>query len=118
MVSQKRTVILVTHKLEYLPQSHHIVVMESGAIRHSDTYLDIETKDPSLVASWKKGQHREEEIRRKATIEECKTTKERHKLVRMLSNKVGCRASMPLVIPKTKTKRRHVSFNRLDIGKL
>lgn len=104
--------ILVTHKLEYLPQAHHIVVLDSGSIRHSASYADIEKRDASLVTYWKQCQLREEELRRKATIEECHTTKERHKLVRMLSNKVGCRGSMPLVIPKSKPKRRHVSFNR------
>ncbi|CAG2118312.1 unnamed protein product, partial [Medioppia subpectinata] len=60
-----------------------------------------------------KVRNKEQEMRRKATIEECKTTKERKSLVRMLSsNKIqaNCRNSIPIQIPKPK--RRHVSFNR------
>ncbi|CAG2164179.1 unnamed protein product, partial [Oppiella nova] len=110
---EKRTVILVTNKLEYVPKAHNIIVVESGSIKHSGTYSDIEKADPNLTAFWAKVRNKEEEMRRKATIEECKTTKERKSLVRMLSsNKIqaSCRNSMPIGIPKPK--RRQVSFNR------
>ncbi|XP_054166952.1 ATP-binding cassette sub-family C member 9-like [Oppia nitens] len=115
MLQQKRTVIMVTNKLEYIPKANHIIVLESGGtIKHSASYAEIERLDPSLTDYWTKARNKEEEMRRKVTIEECGTTKERKSLVRMLSsNKIGCRGSfqMPSAKPK-KPKRRQVSFNR------
>ena len=102
----------MTHKFEYLSHANHIIVVESGTIKHSASFAQIETRDPNLFAYWTKVRQKEEEMRQKATIEDCGTTKERHKLVRMLSNKVGCRGAVPIAIPKVKPKRRQVSFNR------
>ena len=102
----------MTHKLEYLCHAHHIIVVESRTIKHSAPYEEIEKSDPNLFNYWTNVRQKEEEMRKKVTIEDCGTTKERHKLVRMLSNKIGCRGSVPIAIPKSKPKRRHVSFNR------
>ncbi|XP_042187623.1 ATP-binding cassette sub-family C member 9 [Callorhinchus milii] len=48
-----RTVIIVTHHLEYLKEADHIIVMENGMIDAQGTYWDISTQNPDLVQIWK-----------------------------------------------------------------
>jgi ABC-type methionine transport system ATPase subunit len=100
----------VTHKLEYLPQADHIIVIESGTIRHQGCFQNIKKCDPILHDYWNKIIDREEEARRKATAEECGATKERQKLVRLLSRKVSFRGNVADAIPKQRNRR--ISFNR------
>ncbi len=100
----------MTHKLEYLSQADHIIVIESGTIRHQGCYENIKKYDPILHDYWNKMIDKEEEARKKVTAEECGTTKERHKLVRLLSKKVSYRDGVANAIPKQR--KRHISFNR------
>ncbi len=85
-------------------------MIESGTIRHQSCYQDIKKCDPILHDYWSKVIDKEEEARKKATAEECGTTKERHKLVRLLSKKVSYRGYVADAIPKQR--KRHISLNR------
>ncbi|CAH1800691.1 unnamed protein product [Owenia fusiformis] len=52
LLSQQRTVVLVTHQLQYLPQAKQVYVMKDCAITHNGTLDDIKTDDPALYAQW------------------------------------------------------------------
>ncbi|XP_078680321.1 ATP-binding cassette sub-family C member 9-like isoform X2 [Branchiostoma floridae x Branchiostoma belcheri] len=66
---ENRTVILVTHKLEYLKEADNILVMRDGHVTHQGTFSEITTEDPSLYQMWKNTissqAQQEEEERRK-----------------------------------------------------
>lgn len=49
----KRTVLLVTHQLNLLPNSDKVIVMEDNRIRIQGQLNEIETLDTNLVASWR-----------------------------------------------------------------
>ncbi|XP_071498097.1 ATP-binding cassette sub-family C member 9-like [Diadema antillarum] len=51
---QKRTIILVTHQLQYLPEADKIIVMKDGKILLQGDPDDIAAADPSLCADWQK----------------------------------------------------------------
>ncbi|CAD5112740.1 DgyrCDS1959 [Dimorphilus gyrociliatus] len=48
----KRTVVLVTHQVQYLPKADNIIAMEGGKIVAQGTYGDICDNYPHLVKSW------------------------------------------------------------------
>eukprot|EP00058_Branchiostoma_floridae_P020303 XP_002605793.1 hypothetical protein BRAFLDRAFT_58591 [Branchiostoma floridae] len=50
---ENRTIILVTHKLEYLKEADNILVMRDGHVTHQGTFGEITTEDPSLYQMWK-----------------------------------------------------------------
>ncbi|XP_078599462.1 ATP-binding cassette sub-family C member 9-like isoform X2 [Branchiostoma floridae x Branchiostoma japonicum] len=66
---ESRTIILVTHKLEYLKEADNILVMRDGHVTHQGTFGEITTEDPSLYQMWKNTistqAQQEEEQRRK-----------------------------------------------------
>uniref|UniRef100_A0A3Q2DNN8 ATP-binding cassette, sub-family C (CFTR/MRP), member 8 n=1 Tax=Cyprinodon variegatus TaxID=28743 RepID=A0A3Q2DNN8_CYPVA len=50
---EKRTVVLVTHKLQYLPHADWIIAMKDGTIQTEGTLKDIQNSDPELFKQWK-----------------------------------------------------------------
>ncbi|XP_066291926.1 ATP-binding cassette sub-family C member 9-like isoform X2 [Branchiostoma lanceolatum] len=50
---EKRTVILVTHKLQYLEESQYIVAIENGRILAQGTMDDLRQSNPDLCDSWR-----------------------------------------------------------------
>ncbi|XP_078610721.1 ATP-binding cassette sub-family C member 9-like isoform X2 [Branchiostoma floridae x Branchiostoma japonicum] len=50
---EKRTVVLVTHKLQYLEESQYVVAMENGRILAQGTMDDIRQSNPDLCDSWR-----------------------------------------------------------------
>ncbi|XP_066298154.1 ATP-binding cassette sub-family C member 9-like isoform X3 [Branchiostoma lanceolatum] len=66
---ENRTIVLVTHKLEYLKEADNILVMRDGHVTHQGTFSEITTEDPSLYQMWKNTistqAQQEEEERRK-----------------------------------------------------
>ncbi|XP_035695292.1 ATP-binding cassette sub-family C member 9-like isoform X1 [Branchiostoma floridae] len=50
---EKRTVVLVTHKLQYLEESQYIVAVENGRILAQGTMDDIRQSNPDLCDSWR-----------------------------------------------------------------
>ncbi|XP_066540491.1 ATP-binding cassette sub-family C member 8 [Hoplias malabaricus] len=50
---ERRTVVLVTHKLQYLPHADWIIAMKDGRIQAQGTLKDIQCAEPELYEHWK-----------------------------------------------------------------
>uniref|UniRef100_A0A8C8SXG9 ATP binding cassette subfamily C member 9 n=1 Tax=Pelusios castaneus TaxID=367368 RepID=A0A8C8SXG9_9SAUR len=57
----KRTLILVTHKLQYLPHADWIIAMKDGYVLREGTLKDIQTKDTELYEHWKTLMNRQDQ---------------------------------------------------------
>ncbi|XP_078024170.1 ATP-binding cassette sub-family C member 8 isoform X7 [Epinephelus lanceolatus] len=57
---EKRTVVLVTHKLQYLPHADWIIAMKDGTIQTEGTLKDIQKSDSELFEQWKTLMHRQD----------------------------------------------------------
>uniref|UniRef100_A0A8C0GNQ2 ATP binding cassette subfamily C member 8 n=1 Tax=Chelonoidis abingdonii TaxID=106734 RepID=A0A8C0GNQ2_CHEAB len=78
----KRTIILVTHKLQYLPHADWIVAMKDGTIQREGTLKDIQKSESELFEHWKTLMNRQDQELEKETIIERKTVLERKNLRR------------------------------------
>uniref|UniRef100_A0A674JF65 ATP binding cassette subfamily C member 9 n=1 Tax=Terrapene triunguis TaxID=2587831 RepID=A0A674JF65_9SAUR len=63
----KRTLILVTHKLQYLPHADWIIAMKDGYVLREGTLKDIQTKDVELYEHWKTLMNRQDQELEKVT---------------------------------------------------
>ncbi|KPM02317.1 ABC transporter sub-family C-like protein 1 [Sarcoptes scabiei] len=92
---QKRTVILATHKQEYLSKTDYLIVMDSGTILIQGTLNQVEKLDKAF--HYLRNVQRKKEITERLgqlkNLETCKTSEERNKLVRLLSKKKEFRGS-------------------------
>ncbi|XP_071961323.1 ATP-binding cassette sub-family C member 9-like [Antedon mediterranea] len=79
LLGNKRTVILVTHQLQYLPFADQIIVMKNGRIQLQGTFEEVASQDKMLYENWKKTM---KEISETETDddEDSKTKQERRKL--------------------------------------
>ncbi|XP_069823859.1 ATP-binding cassette sub-family C member 8 [Dendropsophus ebraccatus] len=59
--NNKRTTVLVTHKLQYLPHADWIIAMKDGMIQREGTLKDIQTSDPELYEHWKTLMNRQDQ---------------------------------------------------------
>ncbi|KAK2848336.1 hypothetical protein Q7C36_010018 [Tachysurus vachellii] len=50
---EKRTVVLVTHKLQYLPHADWIIAMKDGTVQTQGTLKDIQCAELELFEHWK-----------------------------------------------------------------
>uniref|UniRef100_A0AAX7UGY4 ATP-binding cassette, sub-family C (CFTR/MRP), member 9 n=1 Tax=Astatotilapia calliptera TaxID=8154 RepID=A0AAX7UGY4_ASTCA len=70
----KRTVVLVTHKLQYLIHADWIIAMKDGTVLREGTLKDIQTHDIELYDHWKTLMNRQdqglEKVRYKSAAEE------------------------------------------------
>uniref|UniRef100_A0A4W6EMC8 ATP-binding cassette, sub-family C (CFTR/MRP), member 8 n=1 Tax=Lates calcarifer TaxID=8187 RepID=A0A4W6EMC8_LATCA len=66
---EKRTVVLVTHKLQYLPHADWIIAMKDGTIQTEGTLKDIQNTEPELFEQWKTLMHREDQEFEKVNLE-------------------------------------------------
>uniref|UniRef100_A0A8C6Q247 ATP-binding cassette, sub-family C (CFTR/MRP), member 8 n=1 Tax=Nothobranchius furzeri TaxID=105023 RepID=A0A8C6Q247_NOTFU len=57
---EKRTVVLVTHKLQYLPHADWIIAMKDGSIQTEGTLKDIQNAEPELFEHWRTLMHRQD----------------------------------------------------------
>ncbi|XP_019375211.1 PREDICTED: ATP-binding cassette sub-family C member 8 isoform X2 [Gavialis gangeticus] len=73
----KRTIILVTHKLQYLPHADWIIAMKDGTIQREGTLKDIQKSETELFEHWKTLMNRQDQDLEKETIIERKTVLER-----------------------------------------
>ncbi|XP_075784195.1 ATP-binding cassette sub-family C member 8 isoform X3 [Pelodiscus sinensis] len=73
----KRTIILVTHKLQYLPHADWIIAMKDGTIQREGTLKDIQKSESELFEHWKTLMNRQDQELEKETIIERKTGLER-----------------------------------------
>ncbi|XP_076452886.1 ATP-binding cassette sub-family C member 9-like [Babylonia areolata] len=54
LVKRKRTVVLVTHHVQYLPHASQVVVMVDGKVYYQGKVGDVKKFDPDLYESWRK----------------------------------------------------------------
>ncbi|XP_033637853.1 ATP-binding cassette sub-family C member 9-like [Asterias rubens] len=75
---KKKTIVLVTHQLQYLSQADKILLMRDGAIAHEGTLEDIAAAEPDLYSGY-------ETAVRRMTESEGETDKESrtHELIRI-----------------------------------
>uniref|UniRef100_A0A4W6D0V7 ATP-binding cassette, sub-family C (CFTR/MRP), member 9 n=1 Tax=Lates calcarifer TaxID=8187 RepID=A0A4W6D0V7_LATCA len=78
----KRTVVLVTHKLQYLIHADWIIAMKDGSILREGTLKDIQTHDVELYDHWKTLMNRQDQELEKVTEHDSQTTLERKTLRR------------------------------------
>ncbi|XP_060240412.1 ATP-binding cassette sub-family C member 9 isoform X5 [Meriones unguiculatus] len=79
----KRTVVLVTHKLQYLTHADWIIAMKDGSVLREGTLKDIQTKDVGLYEHWKTLMNRQDQELEK-DMEADQTTLERKTLRRAM----------------------------------
>ncbi|XP_006121320.1 ATP-binding cassette sub-family C member 9 isoform X4 [Pelodiscus sinensis] len=79
----KRTLVLVTHKLQYLPHADWIIAMKDGYVLREGTLKDIQTKDVELYEHWKTLMNRQDQELEK-DMETDQTTLERKTLRRAM----------------------------------
>uniref|UniRef100_A0A671K841 ATP-binding cassette sub-family C member 9-like n=1 Tax=Sinocyclocheilus anshuiensis TaxID=1608454 RepID=A0A671K841_9TELE len=77
----KRTVVLVTHKLQYLIHADWIIAMKDGSVLREGTLKDIQTHDVKLYEHWKTLMNRQDQELEKTEMES-QTTLERKTLRR------------------------------------
>uniref|UniRef100_A0A8B9JES7 ATP-binding cassette, sub-family C (CFTR/MRP), member 8 n=1 Tax=Astyanax mexicanus TaxID=7994 RepID=A0A8B9JES7_ASTMX len=80
---EKRTVVLVTHKLQYLPHADWIIAMKDGTIQTEGTLKDIQNSQPELFEQWKILMNRQDQEFEK-TVAESMTVLERKNLRRAM----------------------------------
>uniref|UniRef100_A0A3Q0SWL7 ATP-binding cassette, sub-family C (CFTR/MRP), member 8 n=1 Tax=Amphilophus citrinellus TaxID=61819 RepID=A0A3Q0SWL7_AMPCI len=81
---EKRTVVLVTHKLQYLPHADWIIAMKDGTIQTEGTLKDIQNSEPELFEQWKTLMNRQDQEFEKETVAENMTDLERKNLRRAM----------------------------------
>uniref|UniRef100_A0A8C9VY82 ATP-binding cassette, sub-family C (CFTR/MRP), member 9 n=1 Tax=Scleropages formosus TaxID=113540 RepID=A0A8C9VY82_SCLFO len=78
----KRTVVLVTHKLQYLIHADWIIAMKDGSVLREGTLKDIQNNDVELYEHWKTLMNRQDQELEKDTEEDSQTALERKTLRR------------------------------------
>ncbi|XP_077196333.1 ATP-binding cassette sub-family C member 9 isoform X5 [Paroedura picta] len=79
----KRTLVLVTHKLQYLPHADWIIAMKDGSVLREGTLKDIQNNDVELYEHWKTLMNRQDQELEK-DMEADQTTLERKTLRRAM----------------------------------
>nr|XP_058924673.1 ATP-binding cassette sub-family C member 8 isoform X6 [Kogia breviceps] len=85
----KRTVVLVTHKLQYLPHADWIIAMKDGTIQREGTLKDFQRSECQLFEHWKTLMNRQDQELEKETIVERKATGPPQGLPRAMSSRDG-----------------------------
>ncbi|KAK2842032.1 hypothetical protein Q5P01_012232 [Channa striata] len=88
---EKRTVVLVTHKLQYLPHADWIIAMKDGTIQTEGTLKDIQNSEPELFEQWKTLMHRQDQEFEKETEAASMTDMERNNLRRAMYSREAVR---------------------------
>ncbi|KAF7652930.1 hypothetical protein LDENG_00089660 [Lucifuga dentata] len=78
----KRTVVLVTHKLQYLIHADWIIAMKDGSVLREGTLKDIQTHDVELYDHWKTLMNRQDQELEKDIQQDSQTMMERKTLRR------------------------------------
>ncbi|XP_077372165.1 ATP-binding cassette sub-family C member 8 isoform X5 [Festucalex cinctus] len=81
---EKRTVVLVTHKLQYLLHADWIIAMKDGTIQTEGTLKDIQKSEPELFEQWKMLMHRQDQEFETETVASSMTDMERKNLRRAM----------------------------------
>ncbi|KAJ9596446.1 hypothetical protein L9F63_012530, partial [Diploptera punctata] len=83
LLRQKRTVILVTHRLQLLAHAHQIIALDGGTVRAHGSLAEIEASDSELVKNWKAMMSREALEEKRGVRSEA--ARERWQLLRLVS---------------------------------
>uniref|UniRef100_A0A2K6KBT9 ATP binding cassette subfamily C member 8 n=2 Tax=Rhinopithecus TaxID=542827 RepID=A0A2K6KBT9_RHIBE len=71
----KRTVVLVTHKLHYLPHADWIIAMKDGTIQREGTLKDFQRSECQLFEHWKTLMNRQDqELEKRRQLRAMRTT--------------------------------------------
>ncbi|XP_034144190.1 ATP-binding cassette sub-family C member 8 isoform X3 [Esox lucius] len=111
---EKRTVVLVTHKLQYLPHADWIIAMKDGTIQTEGTLKDIQNSEPELFDQWKTLMHRQDGEFEKETVAESMTVLERKNLRRAMYSKEATKTEMEDEEIETHQTRQHSSSLQLS----
>ncbi|KAF5918884.1 hypothetical protein HPG69_005925, partial [Diceros bicornis minor] len=84
-----RTVVLVTHKLQYLPHADWIIAMKDGTIQREGTLKDFQRSECQLFEHWKTLMNRQDQELEKETVMERKATEPPQGLPRAVSSRDG-----------------------------
>ncbi|XP_030856170.1 ATP-binding cassette sub-family C member 9 isoform X1 [Strongylocentrotus purpuratus] len=52
LIEERRTVVLVTHQVQYLEHADQVIFLQNGCVARKGTMREIGKLDPSLVESW------------------------------------------------------------------
>ncbi|EGW12081.1 ATP-binding cassette transporter sub-family C member 8, partial [Cricetulus griseus] len=85
----KRTVVLVTHKLQYLPHADWIIAMKDGTIQREGTLKDFQRSECQLFEHWKTLMNRQDQELEKETVMERKASEPSQGLPRAMSSRDG-----------------------------
>ncbi|ELK18840.1 ATP-binding cassette transporter sub-family C member 8 [Pteropus alecto] len=85
----KRTVVLVTHKLQYLPHADWIIAMKDGTIQREGTLKDFQRSECQLFEHWKTLMNRQDQELEKETVMERKVPEPPQGLPRAMSSRDG-----------------------------
>uniref|UniRef100_A0A8D2B2M4 ATP binding cassette subfamily C member 8 n=1 Tax=Sciurus vulgaris TaxID=55149 RepID=A0A8D2B2M4_SCIVU len=85
----KRTVVLVTHKLQYLPHADWIIAMKDGTIQREGTLKDFQRSECQLFEHWKTLMNRQDQELEKETVMERKVTEPSQGLPHAMSSRDG-----------------------------
>uniref|UniRef100_A0A4W2FNX0 ATP binding cassette subfamily C member 8 n=1 Tax=Bos indicus x Bos taurus TaxID=30522 RepID=A0A4W2FNX0_BOBOX len=85
----RRTVVLVTHKLQYLPHADWIIAMKDGTIQREGTLKDFQRSECQLFEHWKTLMNRQDQELEKETVMERKATEPPQGLPRAMSSRDG-----------------------------
>ncbi|XP_068578577.1 ATP-binding cassette sub-family C member 8 isoform X2 [Cebidichthys violaceus] len=88
---EKRTVVLVTHKLQYLPHADWIIAMKDGTIQTEGTLKNIQKSEPELFEHWKTLMHRQDQDFETETEAASMTDLERKNLRRAMYSRDAAR---------------------------
>ncbi|KAM4572682.1 ATP-binding cassette sub-family C member 8 isoform 1-T1 [Odontesthes bonariensis] len=91
LTEEKRMVVLVTHKLQYLPHADWIIAMKDGTIQAEGTLKDIQNSDPQLFEQWKTLMHRQDQEFETEKVEASMTDLERKNLRRAMYSREAVR---------------------------
>ncbi|KAM6937451.1 ATP-binding cassette sub-family C member 8 isoform 1-T1 [Xenentodon cancila] len=88
---EKRTVVLVTHKLQYLLHADWIIAMKDGTIQTEGTLKDIQNSESELFEQWKTLMHRQDQEFQTETVAASMTDLERKNLRRAMYSREAVR---------------------------
>ena len=96
LLRQKRTVILVTNRIQFLAHAHHIVVLNEGQIATQGSWSNIEEEQPEICLEWRRRMAIEEEQLRRRE-QESENAREKWRILKAVAqfgfNKAGRRRS-------------------------
>ncbi|XP_037068695.1 LOW QUALITY PROTEIN: ATP-binding cassette sub-family C member 8-like [Pollicipes pollicipes] len=112
LVQQGRTVILVTHKLQYLKHADQVVALERGRVRQQGTLAQIAEADPELYRRWQQLIQLNQQQENQEAAAETRTARERWRLLQKIQKASRLMTAAPAV-----SRDKFSSFRRAALGR-